>query len=169
MIHTKINKPFGTWPSPITPELISGSARFSDVQWVPGTDRLVWCQSLSGKASLLTQSSLMLLYEPGACCSVPLRRRRLRRRRVLRQSGRSSFRGKGRPPLFRPLRSRQPAPAHPGLREQRQPKALPRARPRPIRPHLRRARRFSACLLAAKLAARFRVRRGFLHAADLEP
>ncbi len=66
MIHTKINKPFGTWPSPITPELIGGSARFSDVQWAPGTDRLVWCQSLSGKASLLTQSSLDAPYELSA-------------------------------------------------------------------------------------------------------
>lgn len=66
MIHTKINKPFGTWPSPITPELIGGSARFSDVQWAPGSDRLVWCQSLSGKASLLTQSGLDAPYELSA-------------------------------------------------------------------------------------------------------
>lgn len=66
MIHTKINKPFGTWPSPITPELIGGSTRFSDVQWAPGTDRLVWCQSLSGKASLLTQSGLDAPYELSA-------------------------------------------------------------------------------------------------------
>jgi Dipeptidyl aminopeptidases/acylaminoacyl-peptidases len=66
MTHTKINKPFGTWPSPITPELIGDSARFSDVQWAPGTDRLVWCQSLSGKTSLLTQSGLDAPYELSA-------------------------------------------------------------------------------------------------------
>ncbi|HPS32607.1 MAG TPA: prolyl oligopeptidase family serine peptidase [Anaerolineaceae bacterium] len=58
MPPTKTNKPFGTWLSPITPELIGGSARFSDVQWAPGSDRLVWCGSLSGKASLLTQVGL---------------------------------------------------------------------------------------------------------------
>jgi len=56
MTLSKQSKPFGTWPSPITPELIGSSARFSDVQWALGSDRLVWCQSLSGKASLFTQS-----------------------------------------------------------------------------------------------------------------
>jgi dipeptidyl aminopeptidase/acylaminoacyl peptidase len=63
MTFTKQIKPFGTWPSPITPELIGSSARFSDVQWAPGSDRLVWCQSLSGKSSLLTQSGLDAPYE----------------------------------------------------------------------------------------------------------
>jgi len=66
MTHTKINKPFGTWPSPITPELIGGSARLSDLQWAPGSDRLVWCQSLSGKASLLTQLGPDAPYELSA-------------------------------------------------------------------------------------------------------
>ena len=66
MTHTKINKPFGTWPSPITPELIGASARFSDVQWAPGSDRLVWCQSRSGKTSLLTQLGPDAPYELSA-------------------------------------------------------------------------------------------------------
>jgi len=66
MSPEKQNKPFGTWPSPITPELIGGSIRFSDVQWAPGSDRLVWCQSLSGKTSLLTQLGSDAPYELSA-------------------------------------------------------------------------------------------------------
>lgn len=66
MSREKQNKPFGTWPSPITPELIGGSVRFSDVQWAPGSDRLVWCQSLSGKTSLLTQLGSDAPYELSA-------------------------------------------------------------------------------------------------------
>ena len=66
MSPEKQNKPFGTWPSPITPELIGGSVRFSDVQWAPGSDRLVWCQSLSGKTSLLTQLGSDAPYELSA-------------------------------------------------------------------------------------------------------
>ncbi|MEL7645572.1 MAG: S9 family peptidase [Anaerolineaceae bacterium] len=63
MTLSKQNKPFGTWPSPITPELIGSSARFSDVQWAPGSNRLVWCQSRSGKASLRTQAGIDAPYE----------------------------------------------------------------------------------------------------------
>ena len=66
MSPEKQNKPFGTWPSPITPELIGGSIRFSDVQWAPGSGRLVWCQSLSGKTSLLTQLGSDAPYELSA-------------------------------------------------------------------------------------------------------
>lgn len=66
MSPEKQNKPFGTWPSPITPELIGCSIRFSDVQWAPGSDRLVWCQSLSGKTSLLTQLGPDAPYELSA-------------------------------------------------------------------------------------------------------
>ena len=66
MSPEKQNKPFGTWPSPITPELIGGSVRFSDVQWAPGSDRLIWCQSLSGKTSLLTQLGSDAPYELSA-------------------------------------------------------------------------------------------------------
>ena len=66
MSPEKQNKPFGTWPSPITPELIGGSVRFSDVQWAPGSERLVWCQSLSGKTSLLTQLGSDAPYELSA-------------------------------------------------------------------------------------------------------
>ncbi|MFZ3069543.1 MAG: S9 family peptidase [Anaerolineaceae bacterium] len=52
MPQTKQELPFGLWPSPITPAMIGQGIRLNDVQWVPNSDMLVWCQSLSGKSSL---------------------------------------------------------------------------------------------------------------------
>lgn len=47
--------PYGLWPSPISPELISQGMRLNDVQWVKGCDTLVWSQSPSGKTSILAK------------------------------------------------------------------------------------------------------------------
>ncbi len=50
--------PYGLWQSLITPELVGQGIRFSDVQWAPGSsERLVWCQSQGGKATLMTTSA----------------------------------------------------------------------------------------------------------------
>ncbi len=50
--------PYGLWQSLITPELVGQGIRFSDVQWAPeGGERLVWCQSQGGKATLMTTSA----------------------------------------------------------------------------------------------------------------
>ena len=50
--------PYGLWQSLITPELIGQGIRYSDVQWAPESgERLVWCQSQGGKATLMTTSA----------------------------------------------------------------------------------------------------------------
>jgi len=50
--------PYGLWQSLITPELVGQGIRFSDVQWAPESgERLVWCQSQGGKATLMTTSA----------------------------------------------------------------------------------------------------------------
>jgi len=51
----KLTRPFGLWPSPITPELIGQGMRLADVQWAKDSETLVWCQSISGKASILAK------------------------------------------------------------------------------------------------------------------
>lgn len=47
--------PFGMWPGSVSPELISQAIRLQDVQWVKDGSTLTWCQSLSGKASILAR------------------------------------------------------------------------------------------------------------------
>jgi dipeptidyl aminopeptidase/acylaminoacyl peptidase len=49
----KQNIPYGLWNSPITPELISQGKRLEDVQCVPGSEGVIWIESLSGKSSLM--------------------------------------------------------------------------------------------------------------------
>lgn len=44
--------PFGLWPSPLSPTLISAAVRLNDVQWAPGRELLVWSQSQGGRTSL---------------------------------------------------------------------------------------------------------------------
>ncbi|MGB4595787.1 MAG: prolyl oligopeptidase family serine peptidase [Anaerolineaceae bacterium] len=53
MTDEKQNIPYGLWTSPITPELISQGKHIEDVQCIPGSDGIVWLESLSGKASLM--------------------------------------------------------------------------------------------------------------------
>ena len=55
MTTAKLNIPFGLWNSPITPEMISQGKRIEDVQVIPGSDGIVWIESLSGKSSLMVK------------------------------------------------------------------------------------------------------------------
>ena len=51
----KIRQAFGTWKSPITPELIGAAIRLSDVQWDSDGRTLVWLEGRSGKGVLVAQ------------------------------------------------------------------------------------------------------------------
>jgi len=51
----KENRPYGLWPSPISPELISQAIRLQDVQWAGAGSTLVWSESHSGKGRLLAK------------------------------------------------------------------------------------------------------------------
>ncbi|MBG0770597.1 MAG: S9 family peptidase [Anaerolineaceae bacterium] len=51
----KIRQAFGTWKSPITPELIGSAIRLSDVQWDSDGRTLVWLEGRSGKGVLVAQ------------------------------------------------------------------------------------------------------------------
>ena len=51
----KIRQAFGTWKSPITPELIGAAIRLSDVQWDSDGQTLVWLEGRSGKGVLVAQ------------------------------------------------------------------------------------------------------------------
>ena len=53
--HKKIRQAFGTWKSPITPELIGAAIRLSDVQWDSDGRTLVWLEGRSGKGVLVAQ------------------------------------------------------------------------------------------------------------------
>ena len=53
--HKKIRQAFGTWKSPITPELIGAAIRLSDVQWDSDGQTLVWLEGRSGKGVLVAQ------------------------------------------------------------------------------------------------------------------
>lgn len=55
MASPKTSLPFGTWPSPISPAWVGAGARLSDIQWVPNSDVLVWCQSQNGQTSLIAK------------------------------------------------------------------------------------------------------------------
>ena len=51
----KIRQAYGTWRSPITPELIGAAIRLSDVQWDTDGQTLVWLEGRSGKGVLVAQ------------------------------------------------------------------------------------------------------------------
>lgn len=47
------NKPFGLWPSPITPRSLAGSLRLNDVQWDSDGKTLVWLEGRSAQGVLV--------------------------------------------------------------------------------------------------------------------
>ena len=49
--------PYGLWPSPVSPALVSQELRLEDVQWEPGGDSLVWLEGRSGKGVLVRKIS----------------------------------------------------------------------------------------------------------------
>lgn len=49
---SKNTLPYGLWPSPISPAMVSSSIRLNDVQFSPDGKTLVWSQSQDGKTSL---------------------------------------------------------------------------------------------------------------------
>jgi dipeptidyl aminopeptidase/acylaminoacyl peptidase len=49
----KIRQAYGSWKSPITPELIGAAIRLSDVQWDSDGRTLVWLEGRSGKGVLV--------------------------------------------------------------------------------------------------------------------
>ncbi|MBG0787761.1 MAG: S9 family peptidase, partial [Anaerolineaceae bacterium] len=51
----KTRQAFGTWKSPITPELIGAAIRLSDVQWDTDGQTLLWLEGRSGKGVLVAQ------------------------------------------------------------------------------------------------------------------
>ena len=51
----KIEKPFGTWPSPITPDLIAAGIRLSDPQWDTDGKTLLWLEGRSGQGVVVAQ------------------------------------------------------------------------------------------------------------------
>ncbi|QRN84221.1 S9 family peptidase [Chloroflexota bacterium] len=51
----KTRQAFGTWKSPITPELIGAAIRLSDVQWDTDGQTLLWLEGRSGKGVLAAQ------------------------------------------------------------------------------------------------------------------
>lgn len=55
VIMQKENKPFGLWPSPISPELIGSGIRLDDVLFSPDGNYLVWLQSQNGVPSIYIQ------------------------------------------------------------------------------------------------------------------
>jgi len=46
---------FGTWPSPMSPELIAGDLRFSDVQWDRSSGCLLWKEDSDGVGTVVMQ------------------------------------------------------------------------------------------------------------------
>ena len=51
------SKPFGLWPSPISPEFMSGAIRLEDVQ-IDEDGTVVWLESADGKTQLMAQSGI---------------------------------------------------------------------------------------------------------------
>lgn len=45
-------KPFGLWPSPISPAMLGAKLRLEDAQFDPTGETIVWLEALSGKTSL---------------------------------------------------------------------------------------------------------------------
>lgn len=52
----KINKPYGLWPSPITPGLIGASLWLEDVQWDSDGRSLAWVEGRSGQSVVVCQT-----------------------------------------------------------------------------------------------------------------
>ena len=48
----RIETPNGLWPSPISADMLSSALRLEDVQWAPGSDLLLWQQSMDGKTAI---------------------------------------------------------------------------------------------------------------------
>ena len=55
-------RPFGTWPSQISAEMLSAGIRLNDVQWARGSDILVWSQSFEGQTTLFAKPKDALPY-----------------------------------------------------------------------------------------------------------
>ncbi len=55
-------RPFGTWPSQISAEMLSAGIRLNDVQWARGSDTLVWSQSYEGQTTLFAKPKDALPY-----------------------------------------------------------------------------------------------------------
>ncbi len=54
-IERKVTLPYGTWPSPVTPGLVSQRVRFEDVQWAKEGQALVWVEGRSSSSVLVAQ------------------------------------------------------------------------------------------------------------------
>ena len=54
---------YGTWPSPISPEMVSASLRLSDVQWDTDGETLVWLEGRGGQSLLVMQRGLDAAYD----------------------------------------------------------------------------------------------------------
>jgi dipeptidyl aminopeptidase/acylaminoacyl peptidase len=52
---TRQKKPFGLWPSPITPQTLGQSIRLDDVQWDHDGQSLIWSEGRSNRKILVTQ------------------------------------------------------------------------------------------------------------------
>lgn len=52
---TKIEKQYGLWPSPLSPEMLAGESRLSDVQWAADGETLVWLESRDGRGVLMVR------------------------------------------------------------------------------------------------------------------
>ena len=55
-MEKKTSKPFGLWPSPITPASLAQDIRLSDVQWDDDGEQLVWLEGRSGQGVLVCAS-----------------------------------------------------------------------------------------------------------------
>ncbi len=51
----KMEAPFGTWKSPITPDLIAAATRLSDPQWDTDGKTLLWLEGRSGQGVVVAQ------------------------------------------------------------------------------------------------------------------
>lgn len=52
---TKTSKPFGTWPSPLSPRALAGQLRLNDVAWAGDGETLVWLEGRDGRGVLVAQ------------------------------------------------------------------------------------------------------------------
>ncbi|MGD0174038.1 MAG: hypothetical protein ABSC61_06355, partial [Anaerolineales bacterium] len=52
---SKTALPYGTWPSPIQPEILGLGKRFNDVQWNSDGSRLLWLEERSGKGVIVAR------------------------------------------------------------------------------------------------------------------
>jgi dipeptidyl aminopeptidase/acylaminoacyl peptidase len=51
----KQQRAFGTWSSPISPRMLAGGVRLSDVQWDSDGETLLWAESRAGQSVLMAQ------------------------------------------------------------------------------------------------------------------